>query len=243
MTGYNPNRDSGIAEPRSYVEIGKEDLQGLVEEYDCVPVATQRYFAQLVYNVGPGSGGGGGGSQFNQAQYEALLALIDVKDELIGVAKQAIQSIYVDVETLGTSITEIGKIIPVTFTNGKYVYNSGDVDDDNDDDKPEYLINIPGYACGITCYVWIEEPSDSNDPDTGVVSNTMERLYPKLLYIPPADISSVGIEFDDENKELVKKFGLTQIFLNKENEYDVIKLLPLEKRKLRISFIQLPAKN
>lgn len=56
MKKYNPNRDSGVADPRSYVEIGKESLQGLVEEYDFVPDATKRYFAKIVYNVGPGGG-------------------------------------------------------------------------------------------------------------------------------------------------------------------------------------------
>jgi len=240
MTGYNPNRDSGIAEPRSYVEIGKDSLQGLVEEYDCVPVATQRYFAQLVYNVGPG-GGGGGSSDFTPSEIAALKELVQQKDALIGIATQAIQTIDVSTTELGNSVGLIGKIIPVKFVNNQYTYNTGTVIDDNNDDLPEYLINIPGYACGIACYVWIDE----TDPNSGI-SNTMERLYPKLLYTPPTELSTIGIpisEFSSEDKDNIQKYGITQIFLNFENEYKVIKELPDGKNTIRISFIQIPAKK
>lgn len=51
-TGYNPNRDSGIAEARGYVEVSKTQLQksGLISTENPID-PTQRYFAQVVYNV------------------------------------------------------------------------------------------------------------------------------------------------------------------------------------------------
>ena len=58
MAGYNPNRDSGIAQPRSYAEIGKGDVDGMVEESEGVPQENQRYFAQLVYNINASGGNG-----------------------------------------------------------------------------------------------------------------------------------------------------------------------------------------
>jgi len=52
VKGYNPNKDSGIAEPRSYVEVNKDNLQGLTEEFEEVPADIQRYFAKIVFNIG-----------------------------------------------------------------------------------------------------------------------------------------------------------------------------------------------
>ena len=227
MIGYNPNRDSGIAEPRSYVEIGKEDLQGLVEEYDFVPTATRRYFAQLVYNVGPGSGGGGGGSQFNQAQYEALLALIDVKNELIGIATQAIKTFTINLDTAPeeSDITKELVIISVKYNEDTHEYDAVPVPDPEDVPEnynyAEYLINVPGYVCNVECYNWLTSPEESLE-----TTPTMERLLPKITYDP-----TIG------------KFGTTTIFLDKQYEYDAIRALPEGKRLLKISYTQIPVEQ
>lgn len=165
-------------------------------------------------------GGGGGESQFTPDQVNALLELIDHKNALVGVATQAIQTINITLDTFGTSIDQQGVIIPVKYIDDGYrVISPVEVEDDNNDDLPEYLINVPGYACGIECYVWL-------DNNNTIVSNTMERCYPKLLYDPTKG-----------------QYGTTQIFLNKVHEYDVINALPLDKRIIKISYIQLTSKK
>ena len=86
--GYNPNRDSGQVFTRGFVEISKDKIPSeLIEEYGFVPSATQRYFAQLVYNVN-GGGSSSGGSDFTQAdreKFNQLITLIPYIDLLIAV--------------------------------------------------------------------------------------------------------------------------------------------------------------
>ena len=62
---YNPNRDSGQVFQRGFVEISKDKIPSdLIEEYGFVPEPTKRYFAQLVYNLGAGSGGSSSGGSY-----------------------------------------------------------------------------------------------------------------------------------------------------------------------------------
>lgn len=148
MSGYNPNKDSGIADARSYVEVDKTSLQGLIKEYDFVPDATKRYFAKVVYNVGAGSGGGGGGggSDFNENEIQALRDLIAAKDEIIGISKSSIKTIIIDLDNeMGTEMSTNNTIIPVTLNTdtNKYEIIQDSDDIDGDGDNTEYMINIP----------------------------------------------------------------------------------------------------
>ena len=231
MIGYNPNRDSGIAEPRSYVEIGKDSLQGLVEEYDFVPVATQRYFAQLVYNVGPGGGGGGG--EFTPDEVMALRKLMPLSgyvDALMGVINNSICTVDIDLSQPGNDITNNEKLLRV-IENPNNTYTIIDptseeyaLSGDNNYSTVEYLINIPGYTCNIEAYAWVNQPG-------GEVTQDMEKLIPKLTYFP------TKIAGDDY------PYGKTVIYLDKENEYDTIMELPEGKRILRVTYVQLPSKT
>lgn len=222
VQGYNPNRDSGVADPRSYVEISKEDLQGLVEEYDFVPTATQRYFAKVVYNVGPGGGGGGGG-EFTPTQVEALKELAGIKNALVGIAQANIQTFIINLETDPIEEHDINaeyKIISVEYdedSNQYHVIPSSQIHDENYE-YADYLINIPGYVCGFECYNWMNEEHTQVTP-------TMEKLLPKLTFDP-----NIG------------DYGKTTIFLDKTYEYDEIKKLPSGKQLLKISYIQIPKK-
>ena len=92
LISYNPNRDSGQVFQRGFVEISKDKIPSdLIEEYGFVPEPTKRYFAQLVYNLGAGSGGGSsGGSDFTAAdreKFEQLVTLIPYIDLLIGTSR------------------------------------------------------------------------------------------------------------------------------------------------------------
>lgn len=228
MLGYNPNRDSGIAEPRSYVEIGKESLQGLVDEYDFVPTATQRYFAQLVYNVGSG---GGGGSGFEPYEVEALKKLVPYADALTAIADSSLITVNIDLNDFGTSVTDEETLLRV-YTDpatGEYEIINRDPDGDDNYNTAEYIIIIPGYTCNVEAYAWVDQPGGTVTPD-------MEKLLPKLTYFPK---EQAGL---DKNGEQYK-YGKTIIYLDKENEYEAITELPSDKRILRVTYIQLPSKN
>lgn len=60
ILGYDPNRDSGIAEARSYVEIPKDALSGMVDD-SMNPKG--RFFAKLVYSFN------GGGRRWQRFYY------------------------------------------------------------------------------------------------------------------------------------------------------------------------------
>jgi hypothetical protein len=95
IIGYNPNRDSGIAPARSFIEIKKTDFpSSAISEYDFAP--TQRYFAQLVYNVGPGGVGGTGG--LTQADSENLVWLRENISQLQGVLALTVDLNTIDIE-------------------------------------------------------------------------------------------------------------------------------------------------
>lgn len=222
MIGYNPNRDSGIAEPRSYVEIGKDSLQGLVEEYDFVPVATQRYFAQLVYNVGPGGGGGGG--EFTPTEVTALKNLSTVATALMGIASANTQEYIIDFGSTTIEESDINvynKLIAVEYDETQKEYRAIPVSAIHDDsyEYSDFIINISGYVCDIECYNWMDEEHTR-------VSPTTERLLPKITYNP-----TIG------------EYGKTTIFLDQTYEYNAITGLPAGKQILKISYMQLPSKG
>ena len=139
---YDPNRDSGIAEPRSYVEISKDVVSGLVED---TLNPTGRYFAQLVYNVG--QGGGGGGSQFDEHEATQLKRLVDYVDALIGLSNLQVKciSIPLQINTATNStygVDDPGVILAASRgADGDYRIEN-DVNNIDGDTETEYLLNI-----------------------------------------------------------------------------------------------------
>lgn len=240
MMGYNPNRDSGIAEPRSYVEIEKTDLQGLVNEYDFVPAATQRYFAQLVYNVGPGSGGN---SIFTAEQIAGLIQLLEQKDRLIVLSKTTgMETITIDISDFDlnapvarfSSIDDENTILAAAKDeNNEYQLIKDENDFDGNGDKLEYLLNIPGYVCSVECYSWVGEVGGDTTPQP-------DKILVKSTYLTQKDLMALT----ETNSELqVEKFpaGRTTIYFNPE-DLILIKELPEGQRKIFITYITLPTK-
>ena len=221
MFGYNPNRDSGIAPARSYIEIKKTDFpEDAVKEYDIAP--TQRYFAQLVYNVGPGGTGGTGG--LSAADTENLLWLRENISQIKGVLALTVDLNTIDVEIKPLqTITESdlnseNTVIPVYKTVDGTIEIIEDSQNLDGDIETEFLINVQGFVCGVECHTWI-------DSSRGVVNQTLERFLPKMTYEP---------------KTTEYPFGLTRIFLSRY-EYQLIAELPEQVRKIRIIYQRMPA--
>lgn len=223
---YNPNRDSGIAEARSYVEIDKDKLTAeQVEEFEFSP--TRRYFAQLVYNVGPTTSIGGGG-QFTDGQIEKLTALLEKADVLLGLATTCIETHIIKLnlaEPETASLTDEKTIIAVQLETDSNTYSI--VQDTNNidlDDNTEFLLNIPGYVCGIECYTWI----DANN-----VSQVTERFIPKMTYLPHKEDDENDTTTPEELKTGNYPNGKTIIYLS-ANEFKDLSELPDKYRILKI---------
>ena len=239
MMGYNPNRDSGIAEPRSYVEIEKTDLQGLVEEYDFVPKATQRYFAQLVYNVGPGSNG----SSFTAEQVAGLIQLLEQKDRLIVLSKTTgMETVTIDISDFDltapaarfSSIDDENVILAAAKDeNNNYQLIKDSNDFDKNGDTTEYLLNIPGYVCSVECYSWLTE-------EGGATTSQPDKILVKSTYLTQKDLLAMK---ETDSSIQVEKFpaGRTTIYFTPE-DLTLIKQLPDNYRKIFITYITLPTK-
>ena len=199
--GYNPNRDSGIAFARSFVEVSADKLSGLIEEFEFVPDPTKRYFAQLTYNVGENN------SPFTDVEITKLKQLSEISDALIGMSTLSIKSVIIEVPPMPStdsteSITKTNTFIPVIKVNDTYELVA-DTDNFDGDEETTYLLNINGYVCGVECYRWLDEVG-------GEVSPKMDRILPRSTYIPAGEVNITGYPY-----------GRTVIYLTNE-EYDSI---------------------
>lgn len=218
--GYNPNRDSGIAPARSYIEIPKEKLQGMVSEYNLPGLnPTQRYFAQVVYNVGASTGGSG----LSATDTANLLWLEKNLTKLSGLLELTVDLNTIDipikpiVETKTLELSTENIIIPVYKSADGTIEIVGDNEDYDNDPTTEFLINVQGFVCGVECHTWL-------DDNKTAVTQTLERFLPKMTFLP---------------KSTQYPFGLTRIFLSRF-EYNLIAELPEEVRKIRIIYQRMP---
>ena len=229
VLGYNPNRDSGIAAARGYIEIPKDSLpSGLIQEYGFVPVPTQRYFAQLVYNVGSG-GMNGGMSEADTEKFNQLKELIPYIEYIKAAAGIQVKELIIDYSEVSGLINSENTIdlkntpVPVQINeNGEYevILDTEDIDKTQSTD---ILINVEGYVSSTECYVWEQGYSDTAIPDSAVSTNTV-RFLSATSYSPPST----------ENP-----FGISTIYLN-SNMWESIGKLPDGKRIIKIFYLQLP---
>lgn len=225
---YNPNRDSGQVFQRGFVEISKDKIPSdLIEEYGFVPEPTKRYFAQLVYNLGAGSGGGSsGGSDFTAAdreKFEQLVTLIPYIDLLIATTGIKMETLDVPMEFPADTLTlnETGKIIPVKLTKNSNEYSIvKDIDNIDGDDNTEFLLNILGYVSAVECYVWL-------DQDQTISSEKTERFLPKITFEKPT------AEYP---------YGKSTIYFSSYDFKDINEL-PKGKNIVRVHYLKLPVQK
>lgn len=219
---YNPNRDSGQVLQRGFIEIPKDKIpSGLIEEYDFVPSPTQRYFAQLVYNVGSGTGGGSDFTAADREKFDKLVSYLPYMDLMIAATGIKMETLDVTMEfpndnTL--SITDTEKIIPVQLVEGTNEYSIlKDSEDIDNDPKTEYLLNVLGYVSAVECYVWI-------DKDQQLCSERTERFLPKITFDSPTE------EYP---------YGKSTIYFS-QFDFEDISELPAGKNIVRIHYLKLP---
>ena len=246
ILGYNPNRDSGIAAARSYIEIPKENIpSGLIQEYGFVPAPTQRYFAQLVYNVG----GGGIGGSLTEADRETLAKVKNLMPyiEYLAAANFQVNELIIKYSEISelinpdVSINDIHTPIPVQVNeNGEYekvVLSDGIANAEKDEAdldlsnrlngtnkfaNTDILVNVSGYVSDMECYVW-----ESNETGSiiDVSKNTVRFLAPTTYTGPTKE----------------NPFGITTIYLS-SSMWESIGKLPAEggKQIIKIHYLQLP---
>lgn len=230
---YNPNRDSGIAPARSFIEIKATDFPAeAVEEFDFVP--TQRYFAQLVYNVGSGSIGGGGSiSGFTGGEIETLHKLIEKSNVLLALSDVSVETFELELslaDPKNANITDENSVMAVQIdSNSNRYYLVEDTYNIDNDPNTEYLLNVPGYVCGIECYTWFNE---------NTVSSVTERFIPKMTYLPYKADDTAEAELNTKDYPN----GKTIIYLN-YTEFKAITELPKPYNILKIHTLKMPSKQ
>jgi hypothetical protein len=200
VLGYDANRDSGIAEARSYVEISKADLpEGLLASQQINP--TCRVFAQLVYNVGAT-----GQTDFNTSQVAKLQQLAENAEAIMGMLNLQMHTKDVVIPSGITTndnnismhqtknklmvarLNETGEPIAQYDTTqtslGSIIADNDDIDGDRGTKHESlYIININGYVSSTECFTWLNQRG-------GTVSKLMDRFLPKITYIPYNQLTS-----------------------------------------------------
>ncbi len=229
ILGYNPNIDSGIAEARSYVEVSKTTLAQLSGYIDLDRDPTKRYFAQIVYNVGPGSSLI---DNLTPDEISEIRDLLKFKDSLLSIKTIVLKFVPVDNSNGSTEIPEekIGEIS--IATGGKisiYAYNyNGQTSGESFGDSiggiieitPPKEICIPGFVCGVESY---ELTPNYANGDLPIVSQETHKFLPRMR--------------TEKTSE-----GRVKTFLNLEEEIGHIieKITDPEKRIIKISYLQQP---
>jgi hypothetical protein len=231
--GYNPNRDSGIVEARSYVEVSKEvlgTLSGMIE-LDRDP--TKRYFAQIVYNVGPGS------SIIDNLTPDEILEirkLLSYKDKLLSLKTVILQFVPTDSDNsnetpdpINDSPIEIASPVNPTKNLKINIYardlagNSlGGLEGINVNDLEN--IQIPGYVCGVETYEFINAEGD--------VSENTARFLPRVGTTKTAD--------NENLQDSIDSMRTTFLDLSKEIAFIVTKFNDAAHRIIKISYLDGP---
>jgi hypothetical protein len=143
------------------------------------------------------------------------------------------------------NITDENSVMAVQIdSNSNRYYLVEDTYNIDNDPNTEYLLNVPGYVCGIECYTWLNE---------NTVSSVTERFIPKMTYLPYKPKADSAEELLDTKDYTVDELldttnypnGKTIIYLN-YTEFKSITELPKEPKKyniLKIHTLKMPSKQ
>jgi hypothetical protein len=230
ILGYNPNIDSGIAEARSYVEVSKTTLASLSSYIDLDRDPTKRYFAQIVYNVGPGSSLI---DNLTPDEISQIRDLLKFKDSLLSIKTIVLKFVPVGEDNKPTeSMEKVGEISIETV--GKIsiyaYYYKGQTSDGNiafgdsiggiiEITTPKEIC-IPGFVCGVESH----------------------ELTPDYVNNGPSIISKETYKFLPRMRTVKTSEGRVETYLNLEEEIGHIieKITDPEKRIVKISYLQQP---
>ena len=232
--GYNPNRDSGIAEMRGYVEVDKVQLQksGLISTTNPID-PTQRYFAQVVYNVGSSSGpvGGNGGSLTDEDR-----ALLQSVNQHLTNINDGLPLYVKDIKISGDNQS------PVSAEVSALIYQ------DIADITPEllslnetvYAMDIGGYVTAVENYVQL----GTNDNGQTIWSAHPDRWLPSMNYYDKTELTTNTkfVYLNPEKTSADYKFGLTRIYFT-EAEYESLLTIPTEKAVIRVYYLNVNVQN
>jgi hypothetical protein len=228
ILGYNPNIDSGIAEARSYVEVSKTTLASLSSYIDLDRDPTKRYFAQIVYNVGPGSSLIDNLSADEISQVRELLGF---KDSLL-----SIRTIILQFNVHKMVVEEENNLLTDSF-NGISINNcafdiyakdlSGIAKGGITKITSLKEIAIPGFVCGVESYT-----RDSDTPTQGSEELTTSKFLPRMRTEFKDGQVITYLNLDEEIKFIIEKFNG-----DNDEQYRIIKISYLQQ-----PLIELPDK-
>lgn len=236
--GYNPNRDSGIAEMRGYVEVDKVQLQksGLISTTNPID-PTQRYFAQVVYNVGGASSGPVGGNTTSGGLTDEERALLQsVNNYLTNINDNGLPLYVKDIKISGDIQS------PVSAEVSALIYQ------DIADVTPElsrlnetvYAMDIGGYVTAVENYVQL----GTNDNGQTIWSTHPDRWLPSMNYYDKTELATNTkfVYLNSEKTSADYKFGLTRIYFT-EAEYESLLTIPTEKAIIRVYYLNVNVQN
>jgi hypothetical protein len=228
ILGYNPNIDSGIAEARSYVEVSKTTLATLSSYIDLDRDPTKRYFAQIVYNVGPGSSLIDNLSADEISQVRELLGF---KDSLL-----SIRTIILQFNVHKMVVEEENNLLTNPY-NGISINNcafdiyakdlSGIAKGGITKITSLEEIAIPGFVCGVESYT-----RDSDNPSQSSEELTTSKFLPRMRTEFKDGQVITYLNLDEEIKFIIEKFSLPG-----DEQYRIIKISYLQQ-----PLIELPDK-
>lgn len=233
ILGYNPNVDSGIAEARSYVEVSKTTIAQLSSYIDFDHDPTKRYFAQIVYNVGPGSSLI---DNLTPDEISEIRDLLKFKDSLLSIKTIVLQFVPND-EPIETSDEPIGEISMDSDGSKISIYAYNYNNKTSDESFGENIggivginapdeICIPGFVCGVESHELtpVYENNGSSIVSKGTtVSEETYKFLPRMRTEPTTD-------------------GKVNTYLNLKAEirHIIEKITEPAKRIIKISYLQQP---